>query len=67
MKYNQTLADSKGLSDKARARLDYLYESLDKVLNNPAAASNQVDFIEETEYALQKVWGFPPDRKFHRY
>lgn len=67
---NEVLAESRGIDNTSRERIKVLQKNLDDILNNHEKwlAPNEVAEIVETyEYALQRLWGFPTDRRYHRY
>lgn len=67
MHYNEALAESQGLTDNEKMRLDQKYAELFGVLYNPGAWNSPVAQVRKIEFDLQKLWKFEQDPKFHRY
>ena len=64
---NQKLADDKGLSDITVGLINDLHKGAEHVINNPEKYDNPLLTLENIEYSLQKLWGFPLDKNYHHY
>lgn len=70
MTHNKELADRQRLSEEERICIDVLHEELYAFLQRPTfytKPENCPEIVTAFEYALQSVWGFPLDKKYHRY
>ena len=70
MAINLELAKQRNLSENAITAIEAIHEGLHKFLLRPtmyAKAENCAEIVHGVEYTLQMLWGFPADRKFHRY
>lgn len=68
---NMQLANRLNLSDQAIAAIKYRQERRDHliVLYSKKAISSK-EYMEEwtsNEYALQELWGFPKDVRYHKF
>src|SRR6266851_4977381 len=67
MHYNKALAESQGLTETEKMRLDQKYAELFGVLYNPCAWNAPAAQVRKIEFDLLKLWKFEQDPKFHRY
>lgn len=67
---NMQLAKARGLSDEEIEKIDYLHWVLDLCLERGCLLGYDEDLykaIEQFEYILQDLWGFPQDPAFHTW
>ena len=71
---NQKLVARNGVSIEAQIQLCELYDELDALLEtSKLEALIRADYdiiseqVTELEFELQKLWGFPQDKEFHKY
>lgn len=71
---NQNLVARNNVSYTAQLQLCELYDELDALLETSkiyglTRADYDVisDKVTELEFELQRLWGFPQDKEFHRY
>jgi hypothetical protein len=67
MYYNEELALERGVSEEDRLELDETYKDLFFAFDNPQMFPDIELVVQNLEYKLQGLWGFPQDPKFHRY
>lgn len=68
---NKRLAEEQGLSDETVAEINIVNDKLAKVLEEPYLYVSTPDkvnnYIQNIEYYLQELWGFPESDLHHRY
>lgn len=70
---NQNLIAKQGVSEENQDRLCELYDELEDLieLGNAYVSVKETkkvaNTIEQLEFELQRLWGFPQDANFHRY
>ena len=71
---NKKLVQDQNLSKEQITRIlriyniiDKLYEKAKKVSSEKEKLKNISIRIENLEYTLQSLWGFPPSEKYHKY
>lgn len=67
---NMQLAKARGLSDEEIEQIEYLHGRLELYLVYGCLCGYDEDLyttIEEKEYLLQRLWGFPQDPKQHKW
>ena len=67
---NMQLAKARGLSDEDIKQIEYLHGSLELCLGRGCLHGYDEDLykaIEQFEYLLQDLWGFPRDVKEHKW
>ena len=67
---NMQLAKARGLSDEEIEQIEYLHGRLELYLEEGCLHGYDEDLyanIEEKEYLLQTLWGFPPDHDYHTW
>ena len=71
---NQNLVARNNVSYEAQIQLCELYDKLEALLlSSKGELLTRADYniisdkITELEFELQKLWGFPQDKEFHRY
>ena len=71
---NQNLVARNNVSPKAQTQLCELYDELDALLlSSKGALLTRADYdiisdkVTELEFELQRLWGFPQDKEFHKY
>lgn len=67
---NMQLAKTRGLSDEAIEQIEYLHGRLELYLVYGCLCGYDEDLyatIEEKEYLLQRLWGFPQDSGYHTW
>lgn len=67
MPINTQLADSRNLSQTTRQEITDVHRELDYLLNNPHVVPDPVVAVENLEYQLQELWGFPQDCDCHSH
>ncbi len=67
MTLNKALLLKQGIDKETEALLEDEYNFLDSVLREPEYYTDPVAEIEKREFNLQRLWGFPQDRNYHRY
>jgi len=67
MYYNEDLANNMNVSQANRDKLDRTYVILFDILENPYNYVNPVQMIEDFEFKLQQLWGFPQLSSYHSY
>lgn len=67
MFYNELLANQQQLTEETRLELDETYKDLFFAFDNPEVFDNIERVVQNLEFRLQELWGFPQDPKFHRY
>jgi len=68
--HNKQLADELGISQEERVEIDRIHERLHDLMSraNLGVFNQSVhDAIEEYEYQLQSLWGFPLDESKHTW
>jgi hypothetical protein len=70
--FNQEYAIARGCSNEDLEYLQYLYDQMDRILDNPLIGElrnykDAVAQIEEIEFKLQKTWKFEQDSAKHSY
>lgn len=70
---NQNLIAKQGVSEENQDRLCELYDELEDLIElgninpNIVEVRKVAEDIEQLEFELQRLWGFPQDANFHRY
>ena len=71
---NQNLVARNNVSYTAQLQLCELYDKLEALLlSSKGEMSARADYdivydkVTELEFELQRLWGFPQDKEFHRY
>jgi hypothetical protein len=67
VKLNEALLKKQGINKETEALLEDEYNFLSSVLADPELYTDPVAEVEKREYNLQRLWGFPQDRNYHRY
>lgn len=70
MTANRELAKQRGLSEDAIAHIDFIHDKLEFLLENTKYIVDQGEAEEtflEAEYALQKLWKFTEDHRYHTW
>lgn len=70
MAANRDLAKQRGLSEDTISHIDFIHDKLDFLLENAKYIEDQDEAVEtfrEAEYALQKLWGFSADSRYHTW
>ncbi|MDB4311982.1 hypothetical protein N9937_00990 [bacterium] len=73
MMHNSKLADSRDLSIVDRKAIDEIHNRIDEIFESIEAFvtihgyKSTVNIIEDLEFILQGLWGFPKDKSFHTY
>ena len=71
--FNQNLVARNGVSIEAQIRLCKLYDELEALIEEgDASFSIEVNReiagrVEQLEFNLQRLWGFPESQMYHRY
>lgn len=71
---NQNLVARNGVSPSSQLELCTLYDKLETILlSSKGELLTRADYdiiseqITELEFELQRLWGFPQDKEFHKY
>lgn len=70
MTINKKLAARQELSEREIVAIEEVQRHLDVFLKRPTFYTREEDCSEVVtafEFVLQKLWGFPLDKKFHKY
>lgn len=62
---NENLIKEKGLSEETVEKIIEIHGLMDDVLEDPEDYDDPVALVEQYEYWLQELWGFPQDRDYH--
>lgn len=65
--HNKQLADQMGVPQEHRDRIDDIHNILEELLKPENRSSDTYHKIEELEYELQHLWGFPKDPSKHTW
>lgn len=68
---NKDLVKQQGINKDTQALLESLHESMEKHKATPLEdiedIPEYVNLIQEIEFAMQRLWGFPQDRNHHTH
>ena len=66
---NESSIKKQKLSKSQVSKIYLAHDELQALLSSecPLQGKNLITAIEGQEYKLQRLWGFIPDRSFHRY
>jgi len=70
MAHNKTLAKLRGISEEDTQKIDEIHEQLEKLVSratNGAFNTSVYNAIEQKEFELQALWGFPQDANYHSW
>ena len=67
MEINNKLVRKKMLSADTVGLIKQLHSVADCIINNPEKCENPLKELEDIEYKLQELWGFPLDKNYHHY
>lgn len=70
MAANRELAEQRGLSEESIAHIDFIHDKMDYLLDNAKHIEDRdaaIETFREAEYALQKLWGFSADSRYHTW
>lgn len=70
MTINRELAEDCGLDESAIQEIEELHEALDALIAawvKEPYSEDRAEDIHSLEYRLQKLWGFPMDRRYHTW
>lgn len=63
---NEALIKEKGISAETAEKIIEIHGLMDSVLDYPEEYDEgAVSLVEQYEYWLQELWGFPQDRNYH--
>jgi hypothetical protein len=68
MTINRKLAEDRGLDEHEILEIESLHEELDALIAawvKEPYSEVRAEEIHSLEYQLQKLWGFPIDRRYH--
>lgn len=73
MAANPDLVKQMGVSDENVRRINFIHNALDTLLNEDddyltnVDRSDMFEHISDLEFSLQRLWGFPEDRRYHTW
>lgn len=70
MTINRELAEDCGLDEHEILEIEELHEALDALISKwirEPYSEDRAEDIHSLEYRLQKLWGFPTNRKYHTW
>lgn len=70
MAANRELAKQRGLSEDTISHIDFIHDKLDFLLENAKYIEDRDEAVEtfrEAEYALQELWNFSKDSRYHTW